>query len=354
MGKKSKLIAFEFRKLFSNIAIYITTFLVVILTIVLGLIYKPKNKVDNYFSYDNNNVISIYNDFYNSTTKTNKNALDYEINSLTTYLNSYLTETDYKNNLETYANDVKVYYETVYRQNLYPSSSSEYLSINATVLLEKIDILETYFNSLIKNNNLFILIKNNSYESYIQNIKTLKQTIPSSYVDYPSHQAVINKIESNKYISKLVNSINSVSNITINKDVINTILKDYVNKSQEKLQNVELEITNFKNNKSSSNNTNDLNSINALINKYYQIVNQAKIITKNTVNINVVNNLKNKEDINNYYGFKNFNTYSNNEELNKNIYLFKNDLIEQIIILHSILVQLVVQKLIYMISPILL
>lgn len=329
MVKKSKLIAFEFRKLFSNIAIYITTFLVVILTIVLGLIYKPKNKVDNTLSYGSENVISVYNDFYNSATKTtNKKTLDNEINSLKLYLDTYLTNTDYKLNLETYVNDIKVYYETIYRQNLYTSSSSEYLSNNATILLEKINTLENYFNSSIKNNNLFVLIKNSSYETFIQNIKTLKQLIPANYVDYPSHQAVINKIESNNYIDKLVNSTNSTSNIVINKEVINTVLNDYITKSQEKLQNIELEITDFKNNKSLSNDTNDLNTINSLINKYYQVVNQTIIIAKNTININVVNNLKNKEDINNYYGFKNFNTYSCNEELNKNIYLFKNNLIE--------------------------
>lgn len=328
MGKKSKLIAFEFRKLFSNVAIYITTFLVVVITIILGLIYKPKNKVENVLNYDNETVISVYNSFYNNTQKTNKVTLDNNIIELKEYLNSYLVETDFKKQLQDYTNEIKTYYETIYRQNLYTGASSEYLSNNSASLLEKISKLENYFNSLIKNNNLFILITTNEYENFIQNIKALKQTLPSSYVDYPTHQAVINKIESNKYISKVIVSVNSVSNIVINKDTINSLVNDYILKTQEKLKDIETKITSFKDNKTISNNTNDLNTINSLINNYYQVVNQTKIIVKNTVDNKIVNLLNNHEDINKYYGFKDFNTYSSKEELSKNIFLYEKELIE--------------------------
>lgn len=274
-------------------------------------------------------------------TKAQSTSTDYQIFINTIENNDYIEKLDtiYSTNKEYIESTIEYYKNQIKeRQNLYynkiintPNATQTELRPLRSELYKQISSFYDVILSLAESNNTIAFLEKAQYEDLKNTLAEAKSwvesydnnTISGATTEYLKNKVVITEI-SKLNIETKINTFKSsivkfeVSNKTLNalKETITTkiyALRDGLASTIESL---------YKQNPVSSS-TNEVNKIKDLITSYRILSINSENLVNDTINLETTKSLK-TNDIINYIGFEDFNSYEIREELTKIEYLIAN------------------------------
>lgn len=213
------------------------------------------------------------------------------------------------------------------------TNNTEYQSTFGTLKNELYSVISEFYeviNTLAETNNTLAFLNKTEFENLKNNIAEAKSIIESyssealiSKTEYQKHKYIISEVQKLSLYEQITTFKNSIVNVNISTET----LKNLQTTILTNVYNLKINLTSliealYKQDPVSSA-TADINQINDLITSYRVLSINTENLVNDTINLEASSTIKTNQ-INNYIGFENFNTYESKENLTRTKYFINN------------------------------
>lgn len=323
------------RKIFSGVGIFImSAFLILALTI-CPKIFSPTEKTDTSTSYsiETTSVKTVYESFLDA-----KSELDTKIDNIESEINEYIANNaDFKQNLIDIFDSVsslrQAFHTNVVDVVNGDVSGTEECFSALNSLRDEVDTLYSTFNSYVSGSTSpFVLVNEDLSYNLGDEILSFKRTIETtgnSTIEY--YQNLDATITEFSYVSNIESMLAQVKNLSYSNVELNSIVSNYFNLKVDEKNDLRDELSSLYST-SLSDETQNLSAQNISTavsdaSKYLSFSNNLLNILKSKFLLAITANFSDDE-IANYVGFENFNSYYYEELSTKNLYLINNGIVD--------------------------
>ncbi len=331
--KVFKLAKSELKKIFLKPIMLVAFFVVIATLVVTTFTFSPAPKEKTTVTLGGTNIISLYNTFTTSATEQNsKTNLDDKLSKEYQWVSQYFTKIQTKSELESL--NAKIAATDADMQQLHRDVLSYCNNTGTTQneVRERFRLLATKasetYNYLNNLSDISFYLSLSDFDTLSKFFEGIAKNIPSVFVNPDVQFPQINNFLSENYNFKQISEITqNLKVFEINKEKYDELIQNfyteiYPTDNETKLGKLFEEIKDFALANSDSTLPEDFEKFNNLVSNYKSIVVMSSNALKNGWIVQLAGN-KSDNELHEFIGFANYNSYIYKQEVAKNEYLLK-------------------------------